>query len=280
MPRAVRARQVRGGRADEPGAARGRHCRQLFRRAGRGGGDRRGRRAQGGALRPGRSGRTEWYATREARALHALLAPDGAWPCFKPSPSPSPSPSPRSNSKPNPNPSPNPNPNPNPKQDLGHVFGFPLWERAVFRLLHRAFAELHAIFTQYAKPLIGTKPRPDGSLLPIEAMHGTELTKLAHDCELQTDAFPMARIQAACAAADSKQGQGEGGADRALELHEFLEVLVRLSFLRANPRFGEVANGHDAPAHPLPECLEQMLSKSILKQSKQASLGKVKMKMP
>ena len=166
--------------------------------------------------------------------------------------------------------------------DLGHVFGFPVWERAVFRLLHRSFSELHSIFGQYAKTSVGTKPRPDGSLLALEALHGTELTKLALECELQTEAFPMARIQTACAAADSKQGQGGGGdkggsvADRPLELHEFLEALVRLSFLRANPRFGEVANGNAAPAHPLPECLEQMLTKSILKQSKQASLGKVK----
>ena len=176
--------------------------------------------------------------------------------------------------------------------DLGHVFGFPLWERAVFRTLHQSFAELHTIFGQHAKASVGTRTRPerpDGEASPetrrLEVMHGAELTRLALDCGLPTEAFPLARVVAACAAADGEPGQGEGGdsggrgADRALEIHlevhEFLEALVRLSFLRANPRFGEVAHGHDAPAHPLPECLDEMLTKSILTQSKQTSLGKV-----
>ncbi len=65
-------------------------------------------------------------------------------------------------------------------------------------------------------------------------------------------------------------------ADGALEFHEFLEAVVQLSFSRANPRCGEAGHENDAPAHPLPGCLEQMLTKSILKQAKQASLGKVK----
>ena len=48
---------------------------------------------------------------------------------------------------PDPNPNPNLNPNPNPSQ-------------AVFRLLHRDFAELHSIFGQYARPSVGARPRP------------------------------------------------------------------------------------------------------------------------
>jgi hypothetical protein len=67
--------------------------------------------------------------------------------------------------------------------------------------------------------------------------------------------------------------QDDGG-DHALELHEFLAVLVLLSFFRANPRFGEA--GRKDAAHPLPGCLEQMLTKSVLKKAKQDTLGKVK----
>ena len=48
-----------------------------------------------------------------------------------------------------------------------------------------------------------------------------------------------------------------------LEFHEFLEALVRLSFSRANPRFGEAGHERDAP-NPLPECLEQMLQKNLM----------------
>ena len=43
-------------------------------------------------------------------------------------------------------------------------------------------------------------------------MHGAELTRLALECELPTEAFPMARIQAAwlgpAAAAEGQQAQG------------------------------------------------------------------------
>ena len=51
-------------------------------------------------------------------------------------------------------------------------------------------------------------------------------------------------------------------------------MLVLLSFFRANPRFGEA--GRKDAAHPLPGCLEQMLTKSVLKKAKQDTLGKVK----
>ena len=53
-------------------------------------------------------------------------------------------------------------------------------------------------------------------------------------------------------------------ADGALELHEFLEAVVQLSFSRANPRCGEAGHENDAPAHPLPGCLEQMLHKNLM----------------
>ena len=146
------------------------------------------------------------------------------------------------------------------KMDLGHLFGFPLWEKAVFMLLHRSFPELRSIFVTYSKR--GTAD--SGSL---ETMQQTELVDLALDCGLATGAFPMARVQLVF---DGKAG------DQALELHEFLGVVVQLSFCRANPRFGEVGHERVAPAHPLPACLEQMLQQNLLRKAKQDSLVKIK----
>ena len=142
------------------------------------------------------------------------------------------------------------------KMDLGQLYGFPLWEKAVFMLLHRSFPELHSIFVTYSK-------RDDsGSATALETMQQTELVDLALDCGLATAAFPMARVQLVFARADMTD-DGKAG-DQALELHEFLEAVVQLSFSRANPTHGEAGHENDAPAHPLPGCLEQMLHKNLM----------------
>ena len=154
------------------------------------------------------------------------------------------------------------------KMDLGHLYGFPLWEKAVFTLLHRSFPELHSTFVTYSK-------RDDsGSATALETMQQTELVDLALDCGLATAAFPMARVQLVFARADMTEA-GKAG-DQALELHEFLEAVVQLSFSRANPRCGEAGHEHVAPAHPLPGCLEQLLHKSLLKRAKLDGLAKLK----
>ena len=146
---------------------------------------------------------------------------------------------------------------------------FPLWEKAVFGLLHRSCGELHLIFSQYAKS--GTAG--SSSAHAAETMQQTELVDLALDCGLATDSFPMARVQGVFARADQTD-DGKGG-DHALEMHEFLEALVQLSFSRANPRFGEVGKEHEAP-NPLPDCLDSMLTKCILRKAKSDTLVKVK----
>ena len=202
------------------------------------------------------------------------------------------------------------------RMDLSHLFGFPLWEKAVFSLLHRSFPELQSIFRAHSRK--GAAPsvelfdghggstaadmqlftRPwgpwdrsvvrhasaataitaGGSSEPsaLETMQQAELVDLALDCGLATDAFPMARVQAVFARADATD-DGKLG-DSALELHEFLEAMVQLSFLRANPNFGEA--GHDQKRGmtvlALPDCLEQMLHKNVLQKAKTDTLGKVK----
>ena len=65
--------------------------------------------------------------------------------------------------------------------DLSHVFGFPLWEKAVFRLLNRAFGDISSIFAAHA-PAAGRMPQ-------------SMLTSLARECGLVTEGFPMARVR-------------------------------------------------------------------------------------
>jgi hypothetical protein len=193
------------------------------------------------------------------------------------------------------------------RMDLSHLFGFPLWEKAVFSLLHRSFPELQSIFRAHSRK--GAAPsvelfdghggstaadmqlftRPwgpwdrsvvrhasaatamtsGGSSEPsaLETMQQAELVDLALDCGLATDAFPMARVQAVFARAD---------ATKALELHEFVEGVVSLSFSRANPKFGEAGQESHKAAHPLPDCLEQILQQNLLRKAKTDTLIKIK----
>ena len=69
--------------------------------------------------------------------------------------------------------------------------------------------------------------------------------------------------------ADVKGVRSKG--DSALTLYEFLEFLVRVSFARANPRFGGVGHEHDVRA-PLPDCLRFFLHERLLKLAKRDSL--------
>ena len=47
-------------------------------------------------------------------------------------------------------------------------------------------------------------------------------------------------------------------------LYEFLNVVVRTSFHRLNPEFGELTMEHQESILPVPQCLEQTLRESIL----------------
>ena len=129
---------------------------------------------------------------------------------------------------------------------------------------------IRSLFNQYAK-------HSGGGAVASKSLQQTELVNLALDCCLATAAFPMARIQAVFTLADLKD-DGKAG-DGALEFHEFLEAVVQLSFSRANPRCGEAGHENDAPAHPLPGCLEQMLTKNLLQGAKRSRLAAVKEEM-
>ena len=87
--------------------------------------------------------------------------------------------------------------------DLSKLFGFPLWEEDVFFALYGAFNELQSIFAMYAKS------NASGSASASQAltMQQTELTDLALDCSLATDAFPMARVVLVFESADAVKDQ-------------------------------------------------------------------------
>ena len=155
------------------------------------------------------------------------------------------------------------------KMDLGHVYGFPLWEKEVFQLLQRSFGELVSVFSYYSKS--GTAG--SGSAAAAETMQQTELINLALDVGLATDTFPMARVQGVFERAD--QTDNKRGGDNGLAYHEFLEAVVMLAFHRANPKFGQVGFERAAAA-PLPDCLEQLLTKQLLKRAKQDDLISVR----
>ena len=145
------------------------------------------------------------------------------------------------------------------RMDLSHVHGFPLWEQQVFLTLHKSFHEVKAVFRQYSRTGF--------------SLQQTELVNLALDCGLVTSTFPMARVQGVFTRADQTDDGKHG--DNALELHEFMEALVQLSFSRANPRHGEAGREHEA-AQPLPGCLEAMLQKNLMKKAKRDGLAKVR----
>ena len=172
------------------------------------------------------------------------------------------------------------------KMDLGHVYGFPLWEEEVFGVMQRAFPELKSIFAQYAK----SGSAGSGSAQSAMTLQQTELTDIALDCELASDDFKMARINniflradqvddtLQVNKADSRAGATLGKSaehgNNSLDISEFFECLIMIALARANPKLGEV--GFKEPTDPLPGCLDSMLQKNILVKAKRDALFKYK----
>ena len=151
------------------------------------------------------------------------------------------------------------------KMNLGHVHGFPLWEKEVFSEFQKSFEQLSGIFSHYAK----SGGAGSGSATSVEMMQQTELVNLALDVGIPTEAFPMNRVQGIFARADQDDNDGVGKAgDRALEMHEFLEAIVMLAFARANPRVGEVGTSGQQVSEPLPGCLLSLLHKTVLRKAR------------
>jgi hypothetical protein len=142
---------------------------------------------------------------------------------------------------------------------LSKLHGFPLWEREVHFALLNDYGNLKSIFRAYAAGSL------DGNAndMDMEEFHDFIL-----ECDLPTAEYGFDTMSLQY----SEANQGSG--DRVLELHEFLTMLVRIAFYRANPRSGMInvkrTEGHkDLGAEavevvPLPGCLTALMKQKIL----------------
>ena len=166
------------------------------------------------------------------------------------------------------------------KMDLSHVYGFPLWEESVFSVLGQNYNELKLVFQQYAK----SGSSGSATAQQLFTMQKTEFTNLSLDCGLANESFSQARVTGCFERANQvddtyktsasnknvKTGKSAEKGDIGLELHEFLEAIVLLSFMRANPKYGQVGKNDGAKNEfiLLPECLSTLLSSCILQKAK------------
>ena len=154
------------------------------------------------------------------------------------------------------------------KMNLDDRHGWPLWEREMFLLLAKHYGELYSIFSFYAKSG-GT-----GTSASSGSCCSRPRPNLALHRQIATPEFAMARVHLIMRMSD--QGDREvvdpanarfaaaGAGDKALEMFEFLELLVRIALQRQNPKLGSVGHEH-AVEEPLPGCLEYLLTEHILK---------------
>jgi hypothetical protein len=145
------------------------------------------------------------------------------------------------------------------QMQLSKLHGFPLWEREVHFALLNDYGNLKSIFRAYAAGSL------DGNAndMDMEEFHDFIL-----ECDLPTAEYGFDTMSLQY----SEANQGSG--DRVLELHEFLTMLVRIAFYRANPRSGMInvkrTEGHkDLGAEavevvPLPGCLTALMKQKIL----------------
>ena len=137
---------------------------------------------------------------------------------------------------------------------LSTLPGFPLWEKEVYDLLALHLVELQSIFKAYASSSL----QGSATDMDMEEFHDFVI-----EAGLITDLYGF----------DAMSGQftkaNAGSNDTVLELHEFLTMLVRISFFRANPQYGmrkgkDQKNADKFDEVPLPGCLSDMLTKLVL----------------
>merc|ERR1719174_1989689 len=108
--------------------------------------------------------------------------------------------------------------------------GFPLWEKDVHDVLAANLESLQSIFRAYAASNL------EGSATDMDM---EEFHDFVIESNLITDMYGF----------DTMSGQftkaNAGSNDTVLELHEFLTMIVRISFFRSNPQYG-MRKGKDA----------------------------------
>merc|ERR1719164_153251 len=148
---------------------------------------------------------------------------------------------------------------------LAALPGFPLWEKDVHDVLAANLDSLQSIFRAYAASSLGGSQNE----MDMEEFHDFVI-----ESDLITDSYGF----------DTMSGQftkaNAGSNDTVLEFHEFLTMLVRISFFRANPQYGmrkadsrkKMANvgANEGNADkfgeevPLPGCLAAMVAEKVL----------------
>ena len=202
--------------------------------------------------------------------------------------------------------------------DLHH---FPLWERGVFECLREVFAELCKIFAFYCKSVGGDSTAEDAMEMTMTEFKKLVKDVRLETAELPWSTIQSLFIKANALKSNAahfqrkdelgnshaKAGgsaihiaskvaalgpklkhaakQGVEHKDAELVLYEFVELIVRIAFQRANPNFGKVLPPRATPSPdkggaaiaasdlpgtlvPLPDCLHTMLHKVLLPRAK------------
>jgi hypothetical protein len=130
-----------------------------------------------------------------------------------------------------------------------HHFPLALWEHD---LLQAHFAELSSCFLGYTR-----------SISETSAEDALKISMFVTDC--RKNAAGKTEAQKALGGAKKVSGANAGGEakkDQELVLYEVLAMLVRISFWRDNPNWGDFGNKRQLV--PLPGCLEKMLVDEVV----------------
>ena len=175
--------------------------------------------------------------------------------------------------------------------ELSDVYYFPLWEKGVHDTLQTHFKELSLIFLAYCRSLLGSNTAEDAM-----EMEMSEFKDFVDECQLETkfvnfdrmcnmfikanatnsaqvrDAHHESRRSAGTkmdgrttAVVGLVKGASDGGEavkDQELVLYEFVGMLVRIAFQRANPTFGSYGKTRKE-IDQLPGCLIRMLEDEV-----------------
>jgi len=154
---------------------------------------------------------------------------------------------------------------------LEGIHGFPLWEKEVHDLLQPRFSELQSIFRAYA---CGTISADAGA---NDVMDMEEFNDFAIECVgLITKEYGFNVM-----ANQFSKSDGLSSKDKVLDLTEFVALLVRISFYRANPAFGLLAKDaqsasklaeHAVQLVTLPGCLEALLLQHVMPHARRDNL--------
>merc|ERR1740138_260350 len=185
------------------------------------------------------------------------------------------------------------------RMEIMDVHLWPLWEKEVHDILHPLFKELSLIFLAYTRS-ISEDSAEDAMEMSLDEFHDfvvdvgleTKLYKFEVMCNqfIKANATNVAQVREQ-RQAEKRDAQSQGNdepdwkkreqaagktkgttdgreakKDAELVLYEFLNMLVRIGFWRANPNFG--LHGNKDELVPVPFALSNMLNEIILPRAK------------